>query len=136
MPTTNADKRHRVKVALERFPDYSNRRIAEICGVAHDTVNRINPAPQLDESSSSPPVRVGKDGKARRMPTPKPRPAIPAPQSDLDREVNETLVIRDEQRQAASGGVDPGEAPRLVSSEDCGNMRGLSFVSGEAEART
>jgi hypothetical protein len=76
MPTTNADKRHRVKVAMERFPGRSNVWIAEVCGVGRTLVASLRP--EHAATASSPPVRVGKDGKARRMPTPKPRPAIPA----------------------------------------------------------
>jgi hypothetical protein len=68
---TNADKRHRVEVAMTHpeMSKWSNRRIAEACGVAHDTVNRLRPESQLDESSSS--ATVGRDGKARKPPKPR-----------------------------------------------------------------
>ena len=44
LPRTNADKRNAVKIALETFPDLSNRAIAEICAVSAPFVGDHRPA--------------------------------------------------------------------------------------------
>lgn len=65
---SNADKRRAVSLMLERHANWSDRKIAEHCGVGHQLVGAVRG--QLGESSSSAdPQRVGKDGKARNAPT-------------------------------------------------------------------
>jgi len=61
-------------IALREFPEWSGRKIAEVCGVGHQLAQHVRKEKQLDESSSSsePPKRIGIDGKARSMPS-KPR---------------------------------------------------------------
>jgi hypothetical protein len=39
---TNADKKRSVKLAIEAFPDISNRAIARLCKVGHTIVNKIS----------------------------------------------------------------------------------------------
>ena len=74
---TNADKRRAVELALadKEWRKWSDRKIAEHCGVHHQLVARIRI--ELDESSScQPPTRIGADGKERRLPVrPMPEPA-------------------------------------------------------------
>jgi hypothetical protein len=61
---TNADKRHCVEIALKEFPDWSNRRIADACGVSDPTVAAIREEHvQTFSTSSTPAVRTGRDGK-------------------------------------------------------------------------
>lgn len=66
---SNADKRHSVILALKEFPDWSDRKIAEVCGVGPDLVGAARKV-QLSESDSSSdaPTRVGRDGRKRRTP--------------------------------------------------------------------
>ena len=64
---TNEDKRKCVSIALERWPDRSDRWIAEVCGVGHHLVASCRPT-QLGDSPSST-SRTGKDGKKRRAPS-------------------------------------------------------------------
>jgi len=76
---SNEDKRRCIQIALDEFPEMSDRAIADLCGVADVTVAQYRPK-QLQDSCSSktPTVRVGKDGKTRRMPvTSSPAPAEP-----------------------------------------------------------
>lgn len=88
---TNADKRRCVQIALKEFPDWSDRRIAEVCAVDGSMVADVSK--QLQESCSyeRPAKRIGRDGKARSTPTPResrgwtapevasPKPEDPAP---------------------------------------------------------
>ena len=75
---SNADKRRAVTVALERWPDKSDRVIAQICGVAHPLVASCRPAP-LEDSSNAPATRTTADG--RQYPAKRAAPAKPAAQS-------------------------------------------------------
>ena len=84
-PSTNADKRRSVEVALSEFGNLSDREIAKICAVGDHLV--ASARGQLRESRSSPVARLGADGKIRKLPakqavdeTPKtaPQPPIPA----------------------------------------------------------
>lgn len=73
---TNADKHHRVAVAVrdEEMKEWSNPRIAEACGVSDEFVRKLRPdqLPTVGSSNGdSPPATVGKDGKKRRRRKPK-----------------------------------------------------------------
>jgi len=72
IPTTNADKRRRVELALTHpvMSKWSTRAIADACGVSHDTVRRLDLRCQVDDSSTL----IGKDGK--QYPA-KPKPKAP-----------------------------------------------------------
>lgn len=61
---TNADKRRRVEIALrhEEMSLWSNRLVAQRCGVASDTVNRIRHEIQANDSFTCTSVK-GADGK-------------------------------------------------------------------------
>jgi hypothetical protein len=75
---TNADKRKAVLMALESFPERSNRALAKMAGVGHDMVaiarksqlaETASSKSQLGETpSSKSDKRVGLDGKSRSMP--------------------------------------------------------------------
>ena len=58
-----------MEVALREYPDLTDRAIAELCAVHHDTVNR---ARHLSVSDTSPAPRTGRDGK-QYPPATKPR---------------------------------------------------------------
>ncbi len=76
---TNADKRHAVGMALKEFPKLSDRALAEICIVSDHFVGDIRRESGANGSHLPPPPRIGKDGKAYRLPPPpmRPRPTIP-----------------------------------------------------------
>lgn len=91
---TNADKRRCVELALEdeEIRGWSDRRIAETCGVSDPFVGGVRRQLQTVCSSSEPavPLRVGADGKARALPAPRraaeaptERKALPAPREDV-----------------------------------------------------
>ncbi len=65
---TNEDKRKCVSIALERWPEWSDRRIAEVCGVHNETVAKQRP---LVTESVTITQRIGKDGV--KQPATKPR---------------------------------------------------------------
>lgn len=65
---SNEDKRRAVALALESFPDRSDRSIAEHVGVHNSTVSRHRP--QVSQSDTS--TRTGQDGK--QYPATKPSP--------------------------------------------------------------
>jgi uncharacterized ParB-like nuclease family protein len=81
---TNADKRKCVKIAMQNFADWSDRRISEVCGVSAPTVGKVREQVQKVYTSSAPKslaaeqesqqqqTRVGSDGK--RYPAPQPAP--------------------------------------------------------------
>jgi ParB-like chromosome segregation protein Spo0J len=75
---TNADKRHAIGIALREFPELSDRAIAEMCGVSNQSV--ANHRPQVSKiDTSTPPKRVGLDGKQYPSAKPAPAPAQPEP---------------------------------------------------------
>jgi uncharacterized ParB-like nuclease family protein len=68
---TNADKRHAVGLALKEFPKASNAAIAEMCLVGHELVAEIRKSQPYDSVGlRPPPVRVGLDGRERKLPPP------------------------------------------------------------------
>ena len=83
-PSTNADKRRSVEVALSEFGNLSDREIAKVCAVHHTFVGRERN--QLVQDTSSPAPRLGADGKTRKLPakqavdeTPATAPQTPIP---------------------------------------------------------
>lgn len=83
---TRAQKRTLIETELTRDPARSDRHIGAICGVYHTTVGeaRREMAAQLVSGTTNAPAidvepekRVGRDGKARRMPQRAPAPAQP-----------------------------------------------------------
>lgn len=105
---TNADKRNSCVIALNEFPNLSNRAIAEICAVHHDLVadarsqieekterEKLQEAEsQVAESANSnsaspsqsapPPRREGKDGKNYTVPPRKPAAAPTRPEKPIE----------------------------------------------------
>ena len=65
---STADKKHAVELLLadSKWSKKSDRWIAEAAGVGHPFVAKLRP--QLESDSSSPTPRLGKDGKARKLP--------------------------------------------------------------------
>lgn len=64
---TNADKRRSVALALSAFPNDSNRKIADMCGVGDTLVHEIRDAQQVPLKGTchktTEKTRVGRDGK-------------------------------------------------------------------------
>lgn len=67
---TNADKRHAVGMALKEFPKLSDRGLAEICIVSDTFVGDVRRESGAVKPHLPPPPRIGKDGKAYRLPPP------------------------------------------------------------------
>ena len=61
---SNADKRRAVETALSMRPKWSDRKIADHCGVHHQMV--ADARSQLDDSSSSQPQQAGRPGRHAR----------------------------------------------------------------------
>lgn len=59
---TNADKCHCVQIALKEFADWSDRRVAEACGVSQPFVSKLRPQ-VITVITSAPTTRIGRDGK-------------------------------------------------------------------------
>ena len=113
LPITNADKRRRVEAALAdpAFSGWSNRRVADLCGVHHDTVDTIRPRVEVaDSATSGTDKRLGRDGKLR--PAAQPRRPRPEPQSDLDRETAASAPPREPLHGQAALPIDDGGTPR------------------------
>jgi hypothetical protein len=68
---TNADKRHAVELALKEFANVSTVAIARMCLVGDELVAEIRKAQPTDSGRlSAPPLRIGLDGRTRRLPPP------------------------------------------------------------------
>lgn len=68
---TNADKRHAVGMALREFPNVSTVAIAKLCLVGDELVAEMRKAQPTDSGRlASPPMRVGLDGRERKLPPP------------------------------------------------------------------
>ena len=68
---TNADKRHAVELGVREFSDLSDKVLAEMCAVHHELVadvRKLNPTESV--GLTSPPKRIGQDGRVRRLPPP------------------------------------------------------------------
>jgi hypothetical protein len=96
---SNDDKRHSIEIALRELPQWSDRAIAELCGVSHPSVGV---ARRELVNSSSCEKRLGRDGKLRQLPV-KPsngEPGLPTDETIQDRfwltppELYETLNDR------------------------------------------
>jgi hypothetical protein len=75
---TNQDKRKCITIALERWPDLSNSRIAEICGVTDKTVAaRRSEIPNVAAAASR------TDTLGREQPATKPKAEVPPHPDDL-----------------------------------------------------
>ena len=79
---TNEDKRKCVCIALERWPEWSDRRIAEVCGVAHTFVGKQRLHMVATDTTVT--ERIGKDGV--KQPATKPKAEIPPHPDDLPTE--------------------------------------------------
>lgn len=75
---TNEDKRKCVTIALERWPEWSDRRIAEVCGVHHTFVGKQRPDVATVATS---PTRT--DTLGRQQPATKPKSDVPPHPDDL-----------------------------------------------------
>lgn len=62
---TSADKRNAVLLVLQHFPNYSNGKIGDLCGVSSQTVANVRS--KLSDASAD--GRVGKDGKSYKRST-------------------------------------------------------------------
>jgi hypothetical protein len=114
LPLTSADRMRAVNQILEDHPDWSDRRISDICAVAAKTVARLRESrrPTIRTFES----RVGKDGKRR--------PVNPA----LARERILRLLESDPGRSLRSVATSVGASPETVRSVR-NSMRRLSAES-------
>ncbi len=105
MGIVTPDKRRAVTIALERWPEKSDRVIAQLCGVNHEMVKPLRP--QVAESATSsgaPAKRQGADGK--QYPAANKPAAKPAQQPDPesfgpdDAEVAASLAAEEADRRA------------------------------------
>ena len=86
---TNEDKRKAVGAALamERWAMQSDRAIAEHVGVGRELVGKIRKQLSVTDSWTDPETRIGRDGRARKLPTPTAEPVVsvataaPAPET-------------------------------------------------------
>jgi hypothetical protein len=70
---SSVDKRHAVEIALNEFPDMSDRAIAELRGVNHHLVADVRPKPMVGKSPAIK-ERIGRDGV--KHPATKPKKPI------------------------------------------------------------
>ena len=63
LPRSPADKRQCVLLALEKFGDRSNRALARMCRVHHETVSNVRAAQLAKSPTETPSTRIGQDGK-------------------------------------------------------------------------
>lgn len=75
---TNEDKRKCVSIALGKWPEWSDRRIAEVCGVDNSTVSKWR---RVLDSNTSPAPRT--DTLGRQQPGTKPKAEVPPHPDDL-----------------------------------------------------
>jgi hypothetical protein len=76
---TNEDKRKCVSIALERWPEWSDRRIAEVCGVNNTFVGKRRSLVVSTVDTNA--TRIGKDGV--KQPATKPKAEVPPHPDDL-----------------------------------------------------
>jgi hypothetical protein len=81
---TNADKRRAVEVMLadDEWRTWSDRRIAETCGVDDKTVASVRAQLRRFRTCDSPAERIGKDGKKYKAKKSKPPTPAAAPEPD------------------------------------------------------
>ena len=89
---TNEDKRRAVTLALTHAPEWTDRRIADFCGVSHPLVASVRGSldPEVETDSTSPPLaKQGKGGKTytakpkhKTAPEPVSPPPPPAPKPE------------------------------------------------------
>lgn len=68
---SNADKRHAAEVMLELEPSWSNRKIADHCGLGDHLVADVRRELESGNVIPTTKARLGTDGKTRETPTPK-----------------------------------------------------------------
>ncbi len=90
-PLTTAEKRVRIEAALKANPELSNRQIAEKVGASHPTVAEVREQMEATGKITSSESTIGKDGKSRKPPAPKPRPrATPKPPVEPPEDVEQS----------------------------------------------
>lgn len=74
-----------IQPSLKEFPSWSDRKIAEVCGISNPFVSKLHNEQLLTvNSSNGPQKRTGLDGKARSMPTKPAREGWIAPEKRFD----------------------------------------------------
>jgi len=119
LPRTNEDKRRTVELALKELPDQSDRVLAEMAAVSPPMVAKLRKQLKTVVSSTK---RVGRDGKCRKMPTPKKRPA---------KETNGSAATQDK----AQTGATEGEKPKGQEASESNSAQAQENTSsGNASA--
>lgn len=119
---TSADKKHAIKLALEAWPDRSQRRIAAQIGCSFQYVSKVRA--QVSTSRHLPKRTVGTDGKSYPAGGNTPQPAAREP----DAETAEETQVSGTPASAETGGVHNG-----AGKTDSGKASGMS---GSAETDT
>jgi hypothetical protein len=84
---TNADKRRSVELALSEWPKLSDRELSNICAVSDSLVLTVRREATAFKKQLEPEVRIGKDGKTRKLPAKKskPQPTEEPPEEQAER---------------------------------------------------
>jgi hypothetical protein len=94
---TNKDKHNCVKIALAKWPEWSDRRIAEVCGVAHTFVGKHRQALVLN--TNTPTHRETSDG--RQYPVDRQPPRQPETPSGAETSTEQTDLISEPEPEQA-----------------------------------
>ena len=85
---TNADKRRAVEVAVAAYPDWSNGKVAEACGVSEGLVRKVTKESEQVRTVRTSENRVGRDGKVyHERPTPPAQPEVSSSEIGTARDV-------------------------------------------------
>ena len=120
---TSADKKHAIELALEAWPDRSQRRIAAQIGCSQQYVGKVRA--QVTTSCHLPQRTVGSDGKSYPAGgnTPQPAPREPDAETPEETEVSGTPASAEPGGvNNAAGRTDSGEASALPASAEPGSV--------------
>jgi hypothetical protein len=141
LPLTLAERRAAATRVLLSEPAWSDRRIGEICGLAHETVGRVRRRLSADGTISLHEKRVGRDGALRSMPR---RPDVGHGPGGGRQRVVALSSVRERPAPAGAPRARPGPRPTAgdadgVARDVAGGPAGLStdaaFTSTDAGAR-
>jgi ParB-like chromosome segregation protein Spo0J len=91
---TNADKRRSVELALSEWPKLSDRELSNICAVSDSLVLTVRREATAFKKQLEPEVRIGKDGKTRKLPAKKskPQPTEEPPEAERPHIIAEPII--------------------------------------------
>ena len=128
-PLVVEDRRRNARRLIAAAPDWSDRRIAESCGLAHATVAGLRPVEgsggQSDHLNRPAPKRTGGDGKS--YPTPD---AAAANRASAEKIVEENPDVTVSEL-AEKSGVSKGTASGIKNGKTRGHLRDVSATDEE-----